>query len=323
VPDFSDALADFLRQSLDAPDLSVTSVRRLSGGASRETFAVEATGGPFDRAVLQRVRPGALSTTFSMVGEAALLGAARARGVPAPKVVAASDDATIAGTPFVVAEWVEGETIARRILRDDQFFTARQRLVGQAGAALAAIHAVPIDDVASLAPPSDSLEQTRAMFDSLGEAHPAFELGFRWLTANRPPPSADGDRVVHGDFRLGNLMVDADGLAAVLDWELAHRGDPMEDLGWFCVKAWRFGADPPVAGLGSYDELFDAYEASAGTTVDRQAVRWWEIFGTLRWGVICILQAATHLSRASRSVELAAIGRRVCETEYDLLELLA
>ena len=111
-------------------------------------------------------------------------------------------------------------------------------------------------------------------------------------------------------------------LAAVLDWELAHVGDPMEDLGWLSVKAWRFGGDKPVAGLGDYDELFDVYERESGRPVDRAVARWWEVLGTLKWGVICILQASSHTRGFSRSVELAAIGRRVCENEYDLLEML-
>jgi aminoglycoside phosphotransferase (APT) family kinase protein len=322
VTDLEPALQAFLRDELSSSDLVVTGVSRLSGGASRETFGVALEGYDRGRAVLQRVRPGPLSATFSMVGEASLLRAARHRAVPVPEVLAACDDPSVLGTPFVVSEWVDGETIARRILRDDEFSEARRWLVAQSAEALAGIHAVPLEEAPTLAPPTDALEQTRAMFDDLGEAHPAFELGFRWLADHRPPPSADSDRVVHGDFRLGNLMVDADGLAAVLDWELSHRGDPMEDLGWFCVKAWRFGAEPPVAGLGRYEELFAAYEQASGRPVDREVAHWWEVLGTLRWGVICILQASTHLTGASRSVELAAIGRRVCENEYDLLELL-
>jgi aminoglycoside phosphotransferase (APT) family kinase protein len=127
---------------------------------------------------------------------------------------------------------------------------------------------------------------------------------------------------VHGDFRLGNFIVGPGGLEAVLDWELAHLGDPMEDLGWLCVKAWRFGARPPVGGFGEYDELFGAYGAAAGVEVDPEAVHWWEVLGTLKWGVMCIMQASTHLNGFSRSVELAAIGRRVCENEHDLLALL-
>ena len=128
--------------------------------------------------------------------------------------------------------------------------------------------------------------------------------------------------VVHGDFRLGNVIVDEHGLAAILDWELAHVGDPMEDLGWLCVKAWRFGGDLPVAGLGAYDDLFAAYSDASGRPVDPDVVRWWEVLGTLKWGIMCIMQANAHLSGASRSHELAAIGRRVCENEYDLLALM-
>jgi aminoglycoside phosphotransferase (APT) family kinase protein len=128
--------------------------------------------------------------------------------------------------------------------------------------------------------------------------------------------------LVHGDLRLGNIMVDSSGLTAVLDWELAHIGDPMEDLGWLCVRAWRFGGSNPVAGIGSYDELFDAYENVSGIRPQLDAMRWWEVLGTLKWGIICIRQAATHLQGIARSHELAAIGRRVCENEYDLLEYL-
>jgi aminoglycoside phosphotransferase (APT) family kinase protein len=113
-------------------------------------------------------------------------------------------------------------------------------------------------------------------------------------------------------------MVGPDGLRAVLDWELAHIGDPLEDLGWLCVKAWRFGSQRPVAGVGDYADLFGAYERESGAPVDADAVRWWEVLGTLKWGIMCIVQAEAHLDGSTRSHELAAIGRRVCENEYDL-----
>jgi hypothetical protein len=128
--------------------------------------------------------------------------------------------------------------------------------------------------------------------------------------------------VVHGDFRLGNVLVGDRGLAAVLDWELAHVGDPAEDLGWLCVRAWRFGGAAPVAGLGEREDLLAGYAAAGGRPIDPGVLRWWEVLGTLRWGAICMLQAQVHLSGGSRSVELAAIGRRTCEAEYDLWLLL-
>jgi aminoglycoside phosphotransferase (APT) family kinase protein len=215
---------------------------------------------------------------------------------------------------------VEGETIPRKLLRDDEFAAARPLLAGQCGEALAAVHSMPVAEFDDL-PGGDPLAEWQDVLDSAGQPHPAFELGLKWLAANRPAPS--GEVVVHGDFRNGNLLVGPDGLRAVLDWELAHRGDPLEDLGWLCVKAWRFGArDKPAGGFGSYDDLLGSYESARGVKVDRDALVWWEAMGTLKWGVMCIMQAMVHVSGAVRSVELAAIGRRVCENEWDLLAYL-
>ena len=286
----------------------VTGLTRLSGGASRETWRFEADGRPL---VLQRQRPGG---GRDMSLEAALLVAARSAGVPTAALVASGADDGL-GAPYLVMSAVEGETIARKILRDEEFAAARAALPAQLGDALARLHAIDPDACAGLSD-DDQLVQYRSHFDQLAAPHPAFELAFRWLDANRPRPTPPA--VVHGDFRLGNLMIGREGLRAVLDWELAHLGDPMEDLGWLCVRAWRFGGRLPVAGVGEYDELFTAYERASGRIVDPDVVRWWEVLGTLKWGVICMMQAATHLSGMARSHELAAIGRRVCENEYDL-----
>jgi hypothetical protein len=159
----------------------------------------------------------------------------------------------------------------------------------------------------------------------MGDTTATFEWGFRWLEANRPRAFQSSRPVlVHGDYRMGNLIVDGSDLAAVLDWELVHIGEAYEDLAWFCIRAWRFGAPASLGagGLGSIDSFLQAYEEASGTTVDRVAFHWWLVLATLRWGVICRYQAERHLSGGVRSVELAAIGRRVCETEWDLLGLL-
>jgi aminoglycoside phosphotransferase (APT) family kinase protein len=322
--DLEGALARFVDAERGQAGHEVTDLVRLSGGASRETFAltVRSPGpdgpgtGAVEPMVLQRSRAG---STRTMAGEADLLRAAIGAGVPVPEVVGSSDDPAVIGAPFFLMHRVDGETLARKILRDDEFATARQVLVGQCAAALAAVHALPVDAAGHLRE-DDQVASLVALLDSLGEPHPAFELALRWLDAHRPEPAPP--RVVHGDFRLGNLIVGDDGLRAVLDWELAHLGDPIEDLGWLCVRAWRFGNDLPVAGVGTYEELIDAYAAATGTPVDPEAVRWWEVLGTLKWGVICILQTSTHLGGISRSVELAAIGRRIVENEYDVLRLL-
>ena len=317
-----DALAGALAAVLGAAPGGVTGLRRLSGGASRETWAFDVDDRPL---ILQRERPGGIRTA-GMATEATLLRAAATEGVPVPGVVASDADATGAhdgalGSAWMVVERVEGETIARKILRDDAFAAARPLLAAQCGEALARIHRIAPEAVPGLGG-GDQVAQLRATLDAAGEPHPAFELGFRWLERNRPATVGAREAVVHGDFRNGNLVVGPDGLRAVLDWELAHRGDPLEDLGWLCVRAWRFGAEPRVGGFGPVDELVGAYEATTGETVDRDALHWWEVLGTLKWGIICVVQAATHLTGVIRSIELAAIGRRVCEVEHDLELLL-
>jgi len=294
----------------------VENVTRLSGGASRETYAFDHDGDPL---ILQRERPGALRTGGGMRSEALLLRAAAKTGVPVAELITSGGADSPLGAPFFVTRRIEGETIARKILRDDEWAPVRPKLAAQCGAALAAVHKIPIDAAPELEH-QDQITQYREALDVMAEPHPAFELGFRWLERNRPP--SERVTVVHGDFRHGNFIVGKEGLAAVLDWELGHLGDPMEDLGWLCVKAWRFGARPPVGGFGQYEELFDAYADAAGVDVDPDAVRWWEVLGTLKWGVMCIMQASTHLNGFVRSVELAAIGRRVSEQEHDLLALL-
>jgi len=297
----------------------VSELRRLGGGTSHETwsFDLRRPGDAVEGLILQRALPGVIGATIGL--EARVLRAAAAAGVPVPRVLAASDEGGPLGDGHIVMERVEGETIARRILRDDAHRAARGRLVAQCGAALARLHAVDPTGVEGLEQ-QDQLAHWRQVLDDLGQPHPAFEIALRWLAANHPQPRPAA--VVHGDFRLGNMIVGAAGLAAVLDWELVHRGDPLEDLGWLCVRAWRFGAPHPVAGLGSYDDLIRAYVDAGGAPLDHATLHWWETLGTLKWGVVCILQAERHLSGAVRSVELAAVGRRVCENEWDVLTCL-
>lgn len=287
----------------------VTNLRRLSGGASRETWSFEAGG----RGLILRKDPPGSAKQGGMRMESQLLVAAAEAGVPVPGVVASGDD-------FIVMERIDGETIPRKILRDDEYAEARPRLAGQCGTVLAALHRIPVDAIDGLVV-EDPVRHYRGVMDAIGEPHPTFEVAFRWLEDNRPPDAPV--TVVHGDFRHGNLIIGPDGVRSVLDWELAHLGDPIEDLGWLCVKAWRFGSALPVGGFGTREDLVAAYEAAGGRKVDLVALRWWEVMGTLKWGIICIMQRSAHTSGLVRSVELAAIGRRVCENEWDLLELLS
>jgi aminoglycoside phosphotransferase (APT) family kinase protein len=313
------ALARVTADALGVPAVRIEGLERLSGGASRETWAFRALAGDGGgrRLVLRRDPPGAPGKGMAL--EARLLRAAGAGGVPVPGLLAAGDDPDTLGSSYLLMDFVEGETIPRKILRDPSLAPARRMMAGQCGEILARLHRLDPAGVDGL-PADDPLASFREMLDGLDEPHPAFELAFRWLADRRPQPGPPA--IVHGDFRHGNFIVGPDGIRAVLDWELAHRGDPAEDLGWLCVKAWRFGVDRPVGGFGTYEELLESYAQVGGPAMTMATLRWWEVFGTLKWGIMCILQASLHTTGAVRSVELAAIGRRVCENEWDLLALM-
>lgn len=326
-------LAAFIAKQEAVASVDVTGLRPLAGGASREIWALDVAYEKDGTVRLPLVlrRDSAAGVASVRREEFALLRAAERAGVPVPKVywVAETDD--VLGTPFFIMQRVEGETIARRLLRDDEFAAARKLIPAQLGAILARIHSIDpqAQELGFLTAPAageSGAETELNRYEQIYRAitpdpHPAFELAFRELRTRMPP--AGGLAVVHGDYRVGNVICGPEGVRAVLDWELAHLGDPVEDLGWLCVRAWRFGNDHlPVGGMGTREQLFAAYEAAGGARIDPAHVRYWELFGNLKWGIICIMQAKTHLDGLKNSVELASLGRRVAEVELELLNLL-
>jgi aminoglycoside phosphotransferase (APT) family kinase protein len=310
-------LAGVLEPALGA-GLAVENLHTLTGGASRTTWAFDAVTGEQRRALILRTGPPD-EVHAGMELEAGAQRAAAATGAPVPHIVIADDSVVTLGNPFLICDAIAGETIVRRIQRtlDD---VGRARLLRQCAEALAAIHRADTD-LPGISD-EDQMAEWREQLDTMGDTTATFEWAFRWLAENRPTPSPP--RLVHGDFRMGNLIVDGSGLAAVLDWELVHVGEVYEDLAWFCIRAWRFGAPLSLAagGLGRVEDFLHGYEKAGGAAVDRAAFHWWLVQATLRWGVICRYQAERHLSGQTPSVELATIGRRVCETEWDLLNLL-
>jgi aminoglycoside phosphotransferase (APT) family kinase protein len=298
-------------------EVRIENLTALTGGASRTTWAFDAVGAQRQALILRTGPPDDVHAGMEL--EASVQQRAAAAGAPVPHIVTADDSPAALGNPYLICNAIAGETIVRRIHRslDD---AGRERLLRQCAQALAAIHRADPDGMGLQQ--SEQLTEWRDRLDQMGDTTATFEWAFRWLTANRP--SQTSPRLVHGDFRMGNLIVDRDGLAAVLDWELVHIGEVYEDLAWFCIRAWRFGAPEALGagGLGSVESFLAAYEEAAGVEVDRDAFRWHLTVATLRWGVICRFQAERHLSGQTPSVELAAIGRRVSETEWDVLDLL-
>lgn len=323
--------AAFLAEGLAAlaPHLSpsasgIAGLKRLSGGASQETWAFDVTTPDGPLGFILRRPPGgaeimASAQAIGLATEAAVIRAAIAAGAPAPRVAHVLAPGDRLGSGYVM-DRLAGETIARKILRDDAFADARLKLARQCGEALARIHAAPIDALPALPrlDARDQLDRYEEIYRSFDTPRPTFDLAFAML--RRLAPQRQSVRLAHGDFRVGNLMVDADGLVAALDWELAHLGDPAEDLGWICTPSWRFGqVDKPVGGFGDVHDLISAYHAAGGDAgVTTETVRFWTMFGSLKWGVMCLIMFRAFDSGADKTVERAAIGRRASETELDL-----
>ena len=314
-------VAEILSDTLgrDAGEIRLSSI---PGGASRETWLAEAGD---ERWVLRRDPEGSVSLV-PISNEFALIDLAHEAGVPVPRPVALEPAGGRLGSAGMLMSFVDGTSVAPRILRKPEYEGAREQLTAQLGEALARIHAIDRSSVDGLLPEPGTdpalaqISEWERQLDEIGEPLPAVELGLRWLRAHAPDPAES--RLVHGDFRLGNFIVDERGLAAVIDWELAHLGDPAEDIGWLCIRSWRFGSDDrQVAGVGELDEFLAAYESAGGRPIERERVRYWEAFGNVKWAVICARQAHDHLTGVRRSHELASLGRRICEPEWDFLQL--
>lgn len=308
------ALESRLEPVLGAP-VDVADLAAMSMGASKSIWRFTALRNgdePLD--LILRADPIEAQRPEAMALEASVLRAAYDAGVRVPRVIDNGDGRGGIGSPYVIMTAIGGETLPQRNLRDPALQARSSDLTRELGRAISAIHQIPTD-IAGLRSVDDVAAHDD--FYRTGPLSPAFEIGWRWLREHRPeahPPS-----VVHGDFRHGNIIVDQGHLAAVLDWELVHIGDPLEDLGWICTKAWRFGGPGPVGGFGTVSDLLDGYAEISGWRPPERDVLWWTIYGSIRWGVMCRRQANRHLRGDEESLELALIGRRFAENEFDVL----
>lgn len=307
-------------------------VDRLTSGASQETYRLLVRlNGTDQRLALRRAAGGVWFGDEVEPGRAgirteALLFQEAARvGVPEPEVVAVLEEADGLGDGFLM-EWLEGETLGARIVRSDDLAKVRPQLARQCGEILARIHAIDVQETGldqrlKTVTPREYVEQTWGGYRLMGTPQPMIDYAGRWLLENLP----ENPRLtlVHNDFRNGNVMVSPQGVVAVLDWELAHLGDPIRDLGWICTNSWRFGRrDLPVGGFGKREDLLEGYESISGIAVDPEHVRFWEVFGSFWWSIGCLGMANHFRTGPDRSIERAAIGRRSSECQVDCVNLL-
>lgn len=303
----------------------IANLSRLTGGASQETWKFDVVGDAAIPFILRR-SPFEGAHNSQAIGqkvEAKLMVLAREHHVQIPHVryVCGANDGL--GEAFIM-DFVAGETVARKILRDDQYKCARDLLANQSGAALARIHQLLVTPLQKDLPTSnglDQLAQYETIYRGFHVNRPVIELAISWLKATAPKPVEPC--LVHGDFRNGNLIVGPEGLRAVLDWELAHIGDPREDLGWICVNSWRFGVSRKlVGGFGDLGDFLTAYEAGGGAHYEACDIKWFQALGSLKWGIMCLMMYHAFQTGADKSVERAMIGRRTSEAEFDLLNLM-
>ena len=309
---------------------SVARLDRLSGGANKESYRVViSAAGAETRLLLRRSdlpqRSDGTADGVSLEDEAGVLRAAASAGVPVPEVVCVLGPEDGLGDGFLM-RWVDGETLGGRIVRSPGLADVRPRLARQCGEILARIHAVELEGGAlsgrlRTMPPETCVREVWQRYRSLGAPAPMIDFSARWLLDHLPAPGRL--TLVHGDFRNGNLIVTPKGIVAVLDWELAHIGDPVRDLGWLCVNSWRFGMrDLPVGGFGDTRELLDGYRSVSGVSVDESHLRFWQVFGSFFWAVLCLEMAAIYRRGEDTGLERPAIGRRSSEAQMDCVDLL-
>ena len=294
-----------------------------SVGAQRSTLFIDIHDGSTPTPAVAQISSSVINAA-PVTQEATLLRAAHGAGVPVPRVLAATEALAGVGAPALVSERIEGRTIPRHILRALDDGLDGHALAFQCGEAMARIHAISPTELPSeleVMPCTTFVEHYTELLELLPTPRPAIRYGLRWL-ADHLIDEAELT-LVHGDFRNGNIIVDDDGLAAVLDWELCQHSDPMQDLAWICTRTWRFGNDHrPVGGFGSFADLRAGYEA-AGGRVRMDALHWWMVARAVWWAVGLANQGVAFTSGLTDSIVLAASGRRVPELEYDLLRLIA
>jgi aminoglycoside phosphotransferase (APT) family kinase protein len=324
-------LARFLRSAAAARAVEIVEARRLSGGAVQENWLLVADidGGPHagrQKLVLRTDAATFLSMSSDRATEFAVQRLVHAAGVTAPEPLFLCCNPAVVGRPFFIMRWMPGAGDGQRIV-DGALGGARDQLAARLARELATLHGMrpARDAIAGLGePPADpAMARLRPLvrfLEAHAEPHPVAEWGVRWLLRHAPPAATPV--LCHGDFRTGNYLADEVGFTALLDWEFAAWSDPDEDIGWFCLGYWRFGAyERAAGGLVPRTAFYRAYEAASGRMLDLARVRYWEVMAALRWLVIALEQRDRFLRGGERSLQLLLNGRRPAECELEILRL--
>ncbi len=332
-PSLEERLLVYLGGKYDRP-VTVDNLTRLAGGVSRETWAFDLTGatgggrgGQRHLELVLRMDTERPFIDSSRTAEFELIALAGRHGVPVPRVLWCEEEPAMLGAPFLIMDRVAGESLVSRLHNDPRYAHTREVLLEQMAEALARIHRITpgADPEAATGlqrlPGHQAVVHLEALYRECAvDSHPVIELALRWLHGHLPPETPLA--LVHGDFRPGNMLFDEQGLRAVLDWELAYWGDPLADVAWVALRSWRGGRDrQAVGGLGSRENFHRAYQQAGGRTIEPGLMRFWDVFSLARWAIVTVMELGGFLAGLP-NVELASLGRRTAEIEWDLLSLL-
>lgn len=326
-------VAQFVKEAAGAHEVALSNIRLLSGGAIQENWMVDFDieggdyAGKLECVVRRDSSASGVAISHGRKEEFALLKRVFEAGVTVPEPLWLSVDDSGTEAPFFVMRRVNGTASAHTIVKDMSYVPDRDRLAEDLGRELARIHSVtPPDKALDFLPDPPSqpaLSQVAKLRGFLDEHHtpyPVLEWGLRWLERNAPiTPKVT---LCHGDYRTGNYMVDKERVTGILDWEFTGWSDPLEDIGWFCAKCWRFSRpDLEAGGIGNREDFYRGYEQESGSAIDRSQVFYWEVMAHLNWAVIAIQQGERYCSGREKSLLLALTAHIVPELEWNILKM--
>ena len=333
-------VADYLTRRLGAP-ARIEKMKSLSGGACQDNYLVDLTveGGTEKgnhKLVMRTDKGASLFASLSRVDEFHVCDLAYQAGVKTPRPMWLEENPAVLGAPFYFMERITGNANGRFVVKDASIANARKNLPSELATSLAKIHSVKpasckdealkqklgrISGEGKKAIALNSVIELRKETSKLKEPHPALEWILNWLEDHAP--ETDEPVLIHGDFRTGNFMVSPAGLEGVMDWEFAHWGDRHEDVSWLCMKDWRFGKlNKEAGGFTDRETFYSEYAKASGITLSPEKVRYWEVMGNARWACGSAGQAERHLSGMDKGIELASIGRRSSEMEFEAMRLI-
>jgi aminoglycoside phosphotransferase (APT) family kinase protein len=317
-------LLTYLRRQVGA-DVEIGTLERYTVGFSWVTFGFTGTwsegGRRVARDLILRVGPpSGIFAPYRASPEFLTLRSLADSSVPVPRAYWYSDDSEALGAPFFVCEFVKGDAPVPWTVDGGPAFdeATRINLGDQFVAAIAALHnfawrGTPVAGIGGATNPDDTAGSQIVFWQERmrqwsTRRYPMLEWALIWFRAHAP--KARRISVVHGDYRIGNFLELRGHISAILDWELVHLGDPMEDLGWICLQAWR-GRSPYMCHLLTRGELSQKYQALTGAEIDPAALHYWEVFGTFKLAVMHLGASYCFETRDFNDLRMAGMGAQL------------